>query len=167
MNLIFKSMWNRKNQKGQSIVEITLVTPLLLIALYIPADFGIAFLMAHLTQNAVREGARIGSGLANPFGNSEANTVKNEVFDRMPSDSLVTSQNVTVRFYSGTTCLEFVEVSATGTYNFFLYQLLRIFGFSAPDTATITRATQMRYNYQPNTNNPPCATATTFGPFTN
>ena len=51
------------NQSGQSIVEIALITPLLLIALYIPADFGVSFFMGNLLQTAAREGARIGSGL--------------------------------------------------------------------------------------------------------
>jgi Flp pilus assembly protein TadG len=46
-------------EKGQSIVELTLITPLLLIALYIPFDFGVAFFAGNLTQNAVREVARI------------------------------------------------------------------------------------------------------------
>src|SRR6516165_824936 len=57
-------MTNRPHQKGQSIIEISLITPLLLIALYIPADFGVAFYLGNLTQNAAREGARIGSGLS-------------------------------------------------------------------------------------------------------
>src|SRR3954469_1243795 len=84
------------NQKGQSLVEIALITPLLLVALYIPADFGISLFMGHLTQNAVREGARIGSGLAAPFGNTEASTVKTEVFDRLPDNNHVTNRSVSV-----------------------------------------------------------------------
>ena len=53
----------RIKQRGQTVVEISLITPLVLMALYVPADFGVAFLTAHLVQNAVREGVRIGSGL--------------------------------------------------------------------------------------------------------
>jgi hypothetical protein len=53
----------QKNESGQSIVEISLITPLILIALYIPVDFGVSFFVANLTQTAAREGARIGSGL--------------------------------------------------------------------------------------------------------
>jgi len=52
---------NSHHQKGQSIVELSLMTPLLLVALYIPFDFGVSFFAAHLTQNAVREVARIAS----------------------------------------------------------------------------------------------------------
>src|SRR6266436_2753582 len=83
-------------QRGQSIIEISLITPLLLIALYIPADFGVAFYMGNLTQNAAREGARIGSGLQKSdvsngngqpnlvFTSANANTVKDAVFSRLP-----------------------------------------------------------------------------------
>ncbi|HEY9503362.1 MAG TPA: TadE family protein, partial [Pyrinomonadaceae bacterium] len=63
MNLGVTKIIRRNNQKGQSIIEISLITPLLLVALYVPADFGVAFFMGNLTQTAVREGARVGSGL--------------------------------------------------------------------------------------------------------
>ena len=63
MNAISKNRTMQNNQRGQSIVEISLITPLLLIALYIPADFGVSFFMGNLVQTAAREGARIGSGL--------------------------------------------------------------------------------------------------------
>lgn len=52
-------MWKLFNLKGQSIVEITLITPLLMVALYVPVDFGMMIFAGHLTQNAVRDGARI------------------------------------------------------------------------------------------------------------
>jgi len=160
----------RARQRGQSIVEITLITPLLLIALYIPADFGVAFFMGNLVQNAAREGARIGSGLQKSgkapdliFSSTQANTVKSEVFNRLP-DSL-TNKSVIVRFYTGTGCMEFVEVTAEGDYNFFLYQLMRLVGGTAPNFVTISRTTQMRYTYQQYTNIDYCTGPTTFGPY--
>jgi len=144
-------------QRGQSIIEISLITPLLLIALYIPADFGIAFYMGNLTQNAAREGSRIGSGLQLSgkapdltFDSTQANTVKKAVLDRLPG--LLTNKSVTVTFYTGTACVEFVQVTAQGDYNFFLYQLIRLFGGTAPNFVTISRTTQIPYNYQPYTN---------------
>ena len=156
-------------QRGQSIIEISLITPLLLIALYIPADFGIAYYMGNLTQNAAREGARIGSGLSKSgkapnlvFTSTQANTVKKEVFDRLPN---LTNKSVTIRFYDGTACMEFVEVTAQGDYNFFLYQLMRLFGGTVPDFVTISRTTQIRYNYQQYTNTAYCTTPTTYGPY--
>jgi hypothetical protein len=172
MNPVSENTIRLKNQRGQSIIEISLITPLLLIALYVPADFGVAFFIGNLTQNAAREGARIGSGLQKSgdppdltFSSTEASTVKTEVFSRMPN--ALTGRAVTVTFYTGTACMEFLEVTAKGDYHFFLYQLIRLFGGNAPDSVTISRSTQMHYKYQPYTNNDYCTGATTYGPYFN
>jgi len=163
-------MTKQARQRGQALVEIALITPLLLIALYIPADFGIAFYMGNLTQNAAREGARIGSGLSKSgtppnliFDSPQAKTVKEAVFDRLPG--VLTNKNVTVKFYNGTACMEFIEVTAQGDYNFFLYQLMGLLGATAPDSMTISRTTQIRYDYQQYTNTAYCTTPTTYGPY--
>lgn len=157
-------------QKGQSIVEVALITPLLLIALYIPADFGVAFFMGNLTQNAAREGARIGSGLQKSgkvpdltFSAAEANLVKNEVTSRLPN--YLNNKAVTIKFYTGTACMEMVEVTAQGQYNFSLYRLMKLAGLPAPDHITISRTTQMRYRYQPYMHNDFCTVALTYGPY--
>src|SRR5215470_13786757 len=163
-------MTKQARQKGQTIVEIALLTPLLLIALYIPADFGIGFYMGNLTQNAAREGARIGSGLSKSgtppnlvFGSANANTVKDAVFDRLPG--VLENKLVTVKFYEGTTCMNFIEVTAQGDYNFFLYKLMGLFGSTVPSSVTISRTTQVRYNYQQFMNTAYCAGSTTYGPY--
>ena len=168
MNQVTENAVSRKNQRGQSLVEIALITPLLLIALYIPMDFGIGLFMAHLVQNAAREGARIGTGLQKTdgkdppfkFSSTEANTVKAAVNSRMPA--LLSSKSVTVNFYDGATCMQFIEVTAQGKYNFFLYQLMNMFGGTVPNNVPISRTTQMRYNYQPAANTDPCTVPTTF-----
>jgi Flp pilus assembly protein TadG len=172
MNPVSENTIKLKNQRGQSIIEISLITPLLLIALYVPADFGVAFFIGNLTQNAAREGARIGSGLQKSgdppdltFSSTEASTVKTEVFSRMPN--ALTGKAVTVTFYTGTACMEFLEVTAKGDYQFFLYQLMRLFGGTAPDSVTLSRTTQMHYKYQPYGNNDYCTGATTYGPYFN
>jgi len=163
-------MTNRPRQKGQSIIEISLITPLLLIALYIPADFGVAFYLGNLTQNAAREGARIGSGLSKSgsapsliFSSTQANTVKTAVFSRLPG--YLTNKNVTVKFYDGTACMEFIEVTAQGDYNFSLYQFVRLVGGTVPNSVTISRTTQIRYNYQQYTNTDYCTSSTNYGPY--
>ena len=163
-------MTNRPHQKGQSIIEISLITPLLLIALYIPADFGVAFYLGNLTQNAAREGARIGSGLSKSgsapnllFTSTQASTVKTAVFNRLPG--YLTNKSVTVKFYDGTGCMEFIEVTAQGDYNFSLYQFVRLVGGTVPNSVTISRTTQIRYNYQQYTNTDYCTSSTTYGPY--
>ena len=141
------------NQKGQSLVEIALITPLLLIALYIPFDFGMTIFAGHLTQNAVRDGARIASRTRS-LNNGAATAVADQVWARLPNLLNEPSKQVTVSYYSGTPadCSEFVEVTASGTYNFTLYKFMRLFGLTAPNTLSITRTTRIRYEYQPYSN---------------
>ena len=150
-----------RNQKGQSIIELALMTPLILIALYIPFDFGIGLYTGHLTQIAVRDAVRIGVTTKDPFDSTAANDVGDEALNRLPN--MLTSPTVTVRYNAtGTaTCMKNVEVEAAGQYNFFLYQLLRMFGFTVPDSITISRATRMTYEFQPDTNGGSSSVTTT------
>ena len=141
--------------KGQSIVELTLLTPLMLAALYIPADFGIAFFTAHLVQNATREAARIGTAM-NPFNQT---TVENEATKRLPTGRFVVSSvSANLDGSSTSTCMRRVLVTVTGTYNLFLYQLINLVVPGAPvsTTISITRSTEMRFDSQPLTNTGPC-----------
>ena len=145
---------------GQSMVEMALITPLVLIALYIPADFGIAYYAAHLTQNAVREAARIGVSTKDPFNSAAATAVANEAMTRVPLR--LKSVTVTVSYFgpATATCLQSVSVSAQGSYNYFFYQILRLLGVTAPNSAIIARTSRMRYEFQPITNSTPeCNTA--------
>ncbi len=141
-----------RNRKGQSIVELSLITPLLLVALYIPADFGIAFMTAQLTENAVREAARIGA-VQDPFNNA---AIQTEALNRMPSALASKSATASLHTAGGAGCAQFVEVVGTGNYNYFLYQIIRLMGGSVSNTAPITRTARMRYEFQPSSNNTPC-----------
>ena len=139
------------NRKGQSIVEITLMTPLILVALYVPFDFGVTLFTGHITQNAVRDGARIASS-TDLLDDTKAGNLAQQFEDNLP-DMLV-SRTVTVNYYAdgAADCAQNVEVVAQGTYNFFLYRLIALMGFTPPDSVQITRATKMWYGFQPATN---------------
>lgn len=151
--------WSKKylSQSGQSIVEISLITPILLAALYVPVDFGIAMYTAHLTQNAVREATRIAVSdpAKNPFNSAASTATRNEALGRLPAR--LRSPTVTVNYYgpATATCLQSVEVIATGTYDYFLYQLMHLVGVPVGDTALITRSSRMWYQFQPVTNATP------------
>jgi hypothetical protein len=168
MKTIIKENLCRRKQVGQSVVELALITPLLLVALYIPADFGVAFLTAHLVQNAVREGARIGSGLTSgdpnkPIDGGQGTTIKDAVFARLPQR--LSSPSVSVKFHfagEAATCMQVVEVTTTGSYDFGLYRLMGLIGVTVPPSEPISRTTQMRYNYQRPENNTPICAATGF-----
>src|SRR5687767_7366466 len=113
----------RRGSNGQSIVELTLLVPLVLATLYIPADFGIAFFTAHLVQNATREAARIGASM-NPFVPA---TVENEATKRLPAWKFVASSvSADLNGSSTSTCMRRVVVSVSGSYNLFWYQLLNL-----------------------------------------
>jgi Flp pilus assembly protein TadG len=165
-----KSIKFIKDRKGQSIVEISLITPLLLVALYVPADFGIAFFTAHLTQNAAREGARI-AAISPECGTSTpcvitvtesscpgANPIVQEVCSRLPARlAAPISIKTTLSGNLGDTCMRMVKVEVSGKYNFFLYQIIRLIGVTLTNNDTsITRAAELRYELQPVTYSDPC-----------
>ena len=146
----------RRRSNGQSIVEMTLLVPLVFATLYIPADFGIAFFTAHLVQNATREAARIGASM-NPFVPA---TVENEATKRLPTWKFVASSVSADLNGSGTsTCMRRVVVSVGGSYDLFLYQLLNLLvpGSVVETSLPITRNTAMRYDSQPLTNTGSCS----------
>ena len=149
------------NRKGQSIVEMALITPLLLVALYVPADFGVAFSVAHLTQNAVRESARIAAS-TDPFTTAASTVIKNDALSRIPA-WFGGSKTATVTYHAdgAADCARFVQVTGGGTYNYFLYQLIRLFGLSAPNNQSIIRTARMRFAAQPATYHAPCNEAPT------
>jgi hypothetical protein len=157
-----------RSQRGQSIVEIALITPLLLVVLYIPFDFGVAFFTGNLSAITAREGARIGSGLSKTGGSEpnlrftveDADKIRDAIASQIPK--FLKSRKIVVSFYEAptapSTCMEFVEVRVEGTYNFFLYQLLNFFGADIDDSIIISRTTRMRYNQQVSDPSTPCAT---------
>ena len=152
------------DRSGQSIVEIGLVTPVLLIALYVTIDFGIAYYTAQLTQNAVREAARIGVSTKDPFDNTAATVIADEAMSRVPAR--LQSVTVTVEYFgpASATCMQSVSVKAVGSYDYFFYQMLRLVGVTVPNTAPIIRVSQMRYEFQPVTNSTPaCGTPSITG----
>jgi Flp pilus assembly protein TadG len=155
------------NCTGQSIVEITLVTPLILVALYVPVDFGITIFTGHLTQNAVRDGARIASS-TDLMTDAKATNLATQVYNSLP-ERLITgspaTKQATVNYYATgpADCAKFVEVQAQGTYVFFLYRLIGLLGFTPPDPIAISRTTRMPYEFQPNTNTGMCTAVTNTG----
>jgi len=157
-----------KSPRGQSLIEMSLITPVLLVALYIPMDFGIAFLVSNIAGTAVRDAARIGSeigksgGDANnrDFTSTDAATVRDALIPKLPA--YLSNRSIVVKFYEDTpaNCMEVVEVTASGDYTFFFYQVLRLFGASVTNTRTISRTAQMPYRYQPYANGTRCTGTT-------
>jgi TadE-like protein len=162
----------KKRDKGQSLVEIALITPLILGALMVAVDFGIAFYMGNLIAVAARDGARIGSQLeksnkidpADPdFAKGDADIVSNRIQARIPR--YLTGRQIVVTFYEDDPlvgafpCSESIEVEARGNYTFTLYRLMNFLGANVPASRTLTRSTRMRYNYQRYEQNETCTSS--------
>ena len=145
--------------RGQALVEFTLVFLLLLVVAWIPSDFGLAFFTGQLAQNAAREGARIAAADPNyaaQVGNCTLpgcysltdGTVLRETAERL-SAALLPSATISLNSdTSGGTCNTKVIVQVSGNYNFFFYQLLRMMGANVPNATQIVRQTAMRWEHQ-------------------
>ena len=158
---VFLTKLFRSRNKGQALVEFTLVFILLIIVAWIPADFGLAFYTGHLALNASREGARIAAATI-PFDEADAVT---ETCKRLPSALLrdpgssfgescspYSNARVAVTSPAGTACNQQLTITVTGDYNYFFYRVLNFFGAPVPASVRITRSTQMRWEHQD-----PCA----------
>ena len=152
------------NKRGQSIIEISLITPLLLVALYVAMDFGILFFTTHYTQNAVREAARIGSILPDCAIDATVPCVTTVAAQSCPGTARVVQEacnRLTSRLTGTTvavtltgtffppTCMREVNVTASGTYAFGLYRVIALFGLPVPTNLTINRSADARYQGQP------------------
>ena len=160
------------NQHGQSIVELSLITPLLLAALYVAIDFGVLFSTAHYTQNAVREASRIGSimpdcaidatvpcvGSVTQSCFAATAAIVRETCNRLPQILSGASVAVTLTgSYYPATCMREVKVTASGTYNYGFYMVMRLMGSPVGPTITVTRSADARYQAQPVTVTGTCA----------
>jgi type IV secretory pathway TrbD component len=158
--LTLKSVLRLSSQRGQALVEFTLVFLLLIVVAWIPADFGLAFYTGQIAQNAIREGARIAA--ADPTLTAISNTcgpplsscfsygnIYNETAVRLPMALMGATTSITVTFpVSGTVvCNQLVKVSASGQYPFFFYKLLRLVGVTV-NPVSIQRSATMRWEHQ-------------------
>ena len=160
------------NPQGQSIIEITLITPLLLAALYVAMDFGILFFTAHYTQNAVREASRIGAimpdcaidatvpcvGTVTQSCSAATAAAVQEACNRLPQALTGASVEVTLTgSYYPATCMREVKVKASGTYNYGFYRAMALMGFPVSPTTSVARSADARYQGQPVTVTGACA----------
>jgi uncharacterized protein (UPF0333 family) len=148
--------------RGQALVEFTLVFMLLLVVAWIPADFGLAFYTSQIAQNAAREGARIAASdpnlpaaLAVPSCSMPAcytaGNIYNETAARLPA-ALLTGTVITLQYPaagSAGTCNQRVSLRIQGEYNFSFYRFLRFFGANVPPSVIVDRSTEMRWEHQP------------------
>lgn len=119
----------RSRAKGQTLVEVTLIIPLLILLVGATLDLGLLFFVSHVVQNAVREGAR--AAVTTQSGTTETDLINNVIKPKMPAvifDPYKSSLDISC---SGSPPI--ITVTATGTFN---YMFLRFVGLTQ---TTITR----------------------------
>ena len=130
----------RHKTKGQTLVEVTLILPLLLVLVGAALDWGLVFFVSHVVQNAVRSGARLAVTEAPTVS---ATTVKNEVRRLMPDTPLFSAfrNNATISVTTSSPACSppFVTVSTTGQFNFYFMRLIGL------TSVTLTRDITMKY----------------------
>jgi hypothetical protein len=136
-------------------VEFTLVFILLLVVAWIPADFGLAFYTGQLALNASRDGARIAAAEktlpALPVTCTLPCAGATDILQRTAhrvSSALLPGATLTLSKDTPAPCNEQLTMRVEGTYRFFFYRLLRLFGGTASDDVPIIGETKMRWEHQ-------------------
>lgn len=153
-----------RDSKGQDIVELALILPFLLVLIGGVIDFGLAIFAGHVSQNAAREGARFGATIPPPGPTADTGTfpacqtagsnVIQQACLRIPNIGLFNGYTVASKV-TGAVPLQGVNVTVTGTYRWFLLQIIGVpllplvGGSPLPRTITITRNATMRWEWQP------------------
>jgi len=132
-----KSARKRRLKAGTSIVEATIVLPLMLLLVFATAEFGISFTRWNSLTNAVREGARMGVVFRAPCVAGTVTTlIEATVADFADSSGLdPTSITTTVTGACGGTGTQLI-VSATAPYT---YVALSALAGLAPSTSLSAR----------------------------
>lgn len=144
MAFVLDRVRNEKGRKGQTLVEVTLIFPLLLVLVGAALDWGLVFFVSHVVQNAVRSGARVAVTQNSPVS---LTTVRAEVRRLLPDtglfESFRTAANIKVTCVAGTPPFLKVRISdandAPITTPFYF---MRILGLTS---ASIDRETAMKY----------------------
>jgi Flp pilus assembly protein TadG len=131
-------------QRGQSMVEFALITPLFLILVLGIIDFGWG-LRAYVTlTNASREGARYGVTLPTNASDQTSNiaAIKARVMD-YSSGTIASADDVTVEYPNGLAGGNSVKVTAHHDYEY-ITPLGGMLSFLLPDPLPMSASSQMR-----------------------
>jgi Flp pilus assembly protein TadG len=141
---------NRRAARGQSLIELAMVLPLLALILLGVVDLGRAFFYSTRLSNAVKEGALYGIHYPGNMTSTESsnpnNVVYHTIYESQPSLSLPANQ-VSVTCYQGLSTTDVVgcgsaqvgdtiQVNATYDFKPFTQQIIRLLGSSLPMTRT-------------------------------
>lgn len=148
-----------KNARGQSITELALVLPFVLLLIGGVIDFGLIFLVSNVTENAAREGARKGATQqTTPTAGSDtfpscmtnSSLILSTACKAIPNVGLFNGFTVANTAVTGAAPNQTLTVTITGTYSWYLVPgMLAILHNSFPTSAiTLTRKATMRWEWQ-------------------
>ena len=109
----------RRAEAGTSIVEATIVLPLMLLLVFSTAEFGISFTRWNSLTNAVREGARVGVVFRTPCNAGAVTTLVETTVSDFADSSGIDPANITTTVTGA--CLGTgtqLTVDATVPYNY-------------------------------------------------
>jgi Flp pilus assembly protein TadG len=127
-----------RKKKGQTLVEVTLILPLVVLLVGAAVDWGLLLFVSHVAQNAVREGARVAVTKTSMTEASSAAAA--EINSRIPETPLFADFRGSVDVSCTATGIpRFITVATSGNFNF---MFTRLIGFT---NTTISRSASMRY----------------------
>lgn len=121
--------------KGQTLVEVSLILPLLVILVGAAVDWGLGLFVSHVVQNGVREGVRIAVTQYPTVDSTSVGSVVNSVIPDTPLFSGF--RDVTNVSCSTSGGLPSVTVQTRGTFNFIFLRLLGFTNMSISRSATM------------------------------
>ena len=144
-----------RNKRGQALIEFAFILPFLLVIVGGIVDFGLAFFIGQMIENAAREGARAGAvvrpvGGGFPSGEEGSCTVPcgsgpsilQVASDKIPNVALFGGFTLKSQFNDSSNNEDSIQVTVEGQYGWFLLQLLRF------ERITISRTAEMRWEWQ-------------------
>jgi hypothetical protein len=157
-----------RNHRGQAFVEFALILPFLLVIVGGIVDWGLAFFVGQVIENASREGARAGAVIPPDDGDPPVDagpvTFPGCESDSSPMIAAACSSLPDVGLFNGFTVEaayddnggppnEKVTVTVSGRYNWFLLQIvgaaLPLVGSNSLGSGVdISRSTTMRWEWQ-------------------
>jgi len=144
-----------RNKRGQALIEFAFILPFLLVIIGGIVDFGLAFFIGQVIENAAREGARAGAvvrpvGGGFPSGEEGSCTVPcgsgpsilQVASDKIPNVALFGGFTLKSQFNDSSNNEDSIQVTVEGQYGWFLLQLLHF------ERITISRTAEMRWEWQ-------------------
>jgi len=127
---------SRSRERGTALIEFTLILPLLLVLTVAAVDFGRAFFVKNVLEQAAREGVR----LRVVTSSADSSTVLSRVL------TVANAANVTVQGLqiNGPDASRQIQVVVTGDFNWIFPGVFNLFGANFTNPMTLTGEAWMR-----------------------